>query len=116
MTVRNKPCAAAALGIDIGKNLFQVVGLDTDGKPIQKATFRRDTLLRFFELAEPTLIGMEACPGSQWLTRKIMAMGHQVRILPAQFVTPYVSRTRATLSMPPLSPRPLPELRCGSWK
>jgi transposase len=97
MTVRNKPRAATAFGIDIGKNLFHVVGLDSDGKPIQKATFRRDTLLRFFELAEPTLVGMEGCPGSQWLARKIMAMGHQVRILPAQFVKPYVKSNKSDI-------------------
>ncbi len=52
--------------------------------------FRRDTLLIFFERAARTIVGMEACPGSQWLARKLQAMGYQVRIVPAQFVKPYV--------------------------
>jgi transposase len=81
-------------GIDIGKNLFHVVGLDGSGTPLQKATFRRDTLLQFFARAEPVLVGMEACPGSQWLARRISALGHTVRIIPAQFVKPYVKSNK----------------------
>ena len=57
---------------------------------VQRVKFRRDTLLIFFERAARTIVGMEACPGSQWLARKLQAMGYQVRIVPAQFVKPYV--------------------------
>ncbi|WP_421439644.1 IS110 family transposase [Agrobacterium tumefaciens] len=77
-------------GIDIGKNLFHVVGLDCSGVIIQRVKFRRETLLQFFERAHRTLVGMEACPGSQWLARKLQTMGHSVCIIPAQFVNPYV--------------------------
>ena len=45
MKLRNAPRPATAFGVDIGKNLFHVVGLDAGGTPVQKATFRRDTLL-----------------------------------------------------------------------
>jgi transposase len=92
--IRNKPRNAAVYGVDIGKNLFHVVGLDASGQPIQKAKFRRDTLLQFFERAAPAVVGMEACPGSQWLARKIKALGHTVRIVPAQFVRPYVKSNK----------------------
>ncbi|MFY0312939.1 IS110 family transposase, partial [Leisingera sp. D0M16] len=61
-------------GIDIGKKVFHVVALDAEGHPIQRAKFSRETLLRFFEAAEPALIGMEACAGSQWLARKLTGM------------------------------------------
>lgn len=88
--IRNQPRDCAVFGIDIGKTVFHVVGLDRSGAPIQKAKFRRETLLQFFERAQPTLVAMEACPGSQWLARTIRALGHDVRILPAQFVKPYV--------------------------
>ena len=88
--IRNAPKSAAVYGVDLGKNLFHVVGLDGRGAVIQRVKFRRDTLLAFFERAERTIVGMEACPGSQWLARKLQAMGHQVRIVPAQFVKPYV--------------------------
>jgi transposase len=92
--MRNKPRGAAVYGIDLGKNLFQVVGTDAEGRPVQTLKFCRDTLLTFFESAEPALVGMEACPGSQWLARKLIAMGHRVRIIPAQFVKPYVKSNK----------------------
>jgi transposase len=97
MTIRNKPKHAAVFGVDIGKTLFHVVGLDSSGAPIQRATFRRETLLQFFERAEPVLVGMEGCPGSQWLARKLQGMGHTVRIVPAQFVKPYVKSNKNDL-------------------
>jgi transposase len=88
--IRNAPRDAAVFGVDLGKNIFHVVGLDARGAVLQRVKFRRDTLLAFFERAKPTLVGMEACPGSQWLARKLLALGHRVRIVPAQFVKPYV--------------------------
>jgi transposase len=51
-------------------------------------------VLQFFELAKPAIVGMEACPGSQWLARKISALGHKVRIVAAQFVKPYVKSNK----------------------
>jgi transposase len=87
---RNAPRAAAVYGVDLGKNVFHVVALDAGGGVVQRAKFRRETLLAFFERADRVLVGMEACPGSQWLARKLQAIGHRVRIVPAQFVRPYV--------------------------
>lgn len=92
--MRNKPKGAVVYGVDIGKNLFHVVGVDAEGKPIQKVKFRRETVLQFFERAEPATVGMEACPGSQWLARKLQERGHKVRIIPAQFVKPYVKTNK----------------------
>lgn len=94
MADRNLPRPAAVYGIDIGKNIFHVVGLSCDGTPVQKARFRRDTLLQFFARADPSIVGMEACAGSQWLARKIQALGHKVRLIPAQFVKPYVKSNK----------------------
>ena len=64
------------------------------GKPVQRVKLGRDTILRFFESASPALIGMEACPGAQWLARKLAAMGHTVRIIPAQFVKPFLKSNK----------------------
>jgi transposase len=88
--IRNKPRGASVYGIDLGKNIFHVIGTDAAGNIVQRVRFRRHTLLAFFERAERAIIGMESCPGSQWLARKLQAMGHTVRIIPAQFVKPYV--------------------------
>jgi transposase len=93
--MRNKPRGAAVYGVDLGKNLFHVVGVDTAGQVIQRAKFRRETALTFFERAEPAIVGMEACPGSQWFARKLQAIGHTVRIIPAQFVKPYVKSNKS---------------------
>jgi transposase len=92
--MRNQPRGATVYGIDIGKNRFHVVGANATGKPIQRAKFSRDTLLTFFANATPALIGVETCPGAQWLARKLQAFGHTVRIIPAQFVKPYVKSNK----------------------
>jgi len=55
--IRNKPRDAAVYGIDIGKNLFYVVGTDRSGQIIQRAKFRRETVLAFFQRAVPAIVG-----------------------------------------------------------
>ena len=85
---------AAVYGIDLGKTTFHVVGMDATGLPILRAKFTRKTIFKFFEEAHCALIGMEACPGSQWLARKLLAMGHRVKIIPAQFVKPFVKSNK----------------------
>ena len=84
-------------GIDIGKNTFHVVGLDSTGKPTLHSKFRRDRLLAHFANTPAALIGMESCPGSQWLARKLQASGHSVKIIPAQFVKPYVKSNKSDI-------------------
>jgi transposase len=73
--MRTKPCGATVYGIDLGKNAFHVVGTDSNGRPIQRVTLGRNTIFPFFSNASVALIGMEACPGSQWLARKLEALG-----------------------------------------
>ena len=93
--IRNAPRDAAVFGVDLGKNLFHVVGLDSTGAIIQRAKFRRDAVLKFFAAASAAVVGVEACAGSQWFARKLIAMGHEVRIVPAQFVKPYVKSQKS---------------------
>ncbi|WP_321969283.1 IS110 family RNA-guided transposase [Paraburkholderia tropica] len=93
MSQRNTS-SVARMGIDIGKSAFHVVGLDDKGTPIFKGRFNRERLLEFLARASPTTIGMEACPGSNWLARKALGFGHQVRIVPAQFVKPFVKSNK----------------------
>lgn len=89
-----RPLGAAIYGIDLGKTRFDVVASDATGKPIQRIKMTRHTILPFFEAAPHALIGMEACPGAQWLARKLAAIGHTVRIIPAQFVKPFVKSNK----------------------
>ena len=88
------PKGAVSYGIDLGKSTFHVVGVDRDGAPIQRIKLNRNNVLQFFTLAKEAKIGMEACPGSQWLARKLRAIGHRVFILPAQFVKPFVKSNK----------------------
>ena len=97
MPQRNVPRPAAVYGIDIGKNIFHVVALGSDGTVVQRVRFRRDTLLQFFERAAPAIVGMESCAGSQWIARKIQALGHKVRLIPAQFVKPFVKSNKSDI-------------------
>ncbi len=94
MRDRNKPRDAPIYGVDLGKNIFHIVGTDASGQIIQTARFRRESVLAFFSRAAPAIVGMEACPGAQWLARKLQAMGHSVRVVPAQFVKPYVKSNK----------------------
>lgn len=86
--------AAVTYGIDLGKTWFHVVGLDATGHPVKRAKLNRASISRFFVNLPRALVGMEACPGSQWLARKLQALGHDVRIVPAQFVKPYVKSNK----------------------
>jgi transposase len=97
MPQRNVPRPAAVYGIVIGKNIFHVVALGTDGTAVQRARFRRDTLLQYFQRAEPATVGMESCAGSEWIARRIQALGHKVRLIPAQFVKPYVKSNKSDI-------------------
>lgn len=80
---------------------------------IQRAKFRHDTLLQFFARAKPAVIGMEACPGSQWLARQLKQMEHSIRIMPAQFVKLYLKANKSDVLYAERSPRPQPVPRCG---
>ena len=92
--MRAKPVGAAVYGIDLGKSSYHVAGTDRDGRLVQRVTLSRATIFLFFSNAPAALIGMEACPGSQWLARKLETFGHSVRIIPAQFVKPYVKSNK----------------------
>ncbi len=93
--MRTKPLSEAfAYGIDIGKKVFHVVAINREGAVSQQAKFARETLQSFFDLAPKALIGMEACPGSQGLARRLIEIGHEARIIPARFVKPFVKSNK----------------------
>ncbi len=88
MSPRNAPRPAAVYGVDIGQNIFHVVGLDSDGKSVQRVRFRRDTLMKFFDRAAPAIVGMGSCAGSQWIARRLQILGHKVGIAISTTVMP----------------------------
>ncbi len=77
-------------GLDIAKNVFQVHGVDGHGKLRLQRKLRRGEVLRFFARVEPCLIGIEACHSSHYWGRELSKLGHQVRLIPTQYVKPYL--------------------------
>ena len=86
-----KPSAQiAVIGIDIGKNIFHLIGLDRSGAVVLKAKLSRGQLENRLANLPPCLIGIEACVGSHHLSRRLMALGHDARLMPAQYVKPFL--------------------------
>jgi transposase len=80
----------ASVGIDIGKEIFHVVGLGTDGKTAFRWKIKRVALKNVFEKIPPCIIGMEACLSAHFVSRMLRALGHEPRIIPAIYVKPFV--------------------------
>jgi transposase len=84
------------IGVDLAKNVFQLHGADHHGKAVWKRKLSRDKWLKvLFETAEPgTVIGMEACAGAHHWSRVIIDKGYDVKIIPPQFVKPFVKSNK----------------------
>jgi transposase len=81
--------AIAVIGIDIGKNSFHVVGLDERGAIVLRQKWSRGQIETRLANLPACLIGMEACVGAHHLSRKLRALGHDARLMPAIYVRPY---------------------------
>ncbi len=82
--------AISVLGVDLGKNLCSVVGLDAAGAVVMRRKVRRETLIGLAEKLPPCTVGMEACCGAHHLGRLFAACGHDVRLMSPEYVRPYV--------------------------
>lgn len=82
------------VGLDIGKRVFQVHGADTTGRTVLRQKLRREEVQAFFSKLPPCLVGMEACATSHYWAREIEALGHDVRLIPPEYVKPYVVRQK----------------------
>lgn len=82
------------VGIDLAKKVFQVHGVDEQGKASLKKQLKRAQVLPFFANLPPCLIGMEACGGAHYWARKLEQMGHRVKLMAPQFVKPYVKTNK----------------------
>src|SRR5215218_369601 len=79
----------ATLGIDIGKNSFHLIGLDARGAIVLRQKLSRGQVEARLANMPSCLIGMEACVGAHHLNRQLLALGHAVKLIPAQFVSPF---------------------------
>ena len=85
-TARN---AIAVVGIDIGKNSFHIVGQDEGGAIVLRQKWSRGQVEARFANMPACLVGMEACVGAHHLSRRLKALGHDARLMPAKYVRPY---------------------------
>src|SRR5215831_10923026 len=83
------------IGLDIAKNVFQVHGVDDNGTVVIRKRLRRPDILGFFASLPPCLIGIEACSASHHWARELIRLGHEVRLMPARYVKPYVQRGKS---------------------
>ena len=80
----------AVIGIDIGKNVFHLIGLDSRGAIVLKCKLSRSQLENRLANTPPCLIGMEACVGAHHLSRRLIALGHDARLMPAKYVKAFL--------------------------
>jgi transposase len=83
-----------SVGIDLGKTTFHLVALDDNGKVLLKKKFSQKQLITFTANLQTSLIGMEPCGGAHFLGRALRAQGHDVKLIPAQFVRPFVKSNK----------------------
>ena len=84
----------ARIGLDLAKSVFQVHGVDVAGQAVIRRRLARSQLLGFFAKLRPCLIGMEACSSAHHWARELTRLGHEVRLIPPQYVKPYVKRNK----------------------
>ena len=78
--------------VDTSKSIFQLHGVDAAERVVERRQRRRGQLLEFFAGLAPTVVGLEACAGSHHLARELAKLGHEVKLLPAQYVKAYLKR------------------------
>src|SRR5512140_329295 len=84
--------AVTTIGLDIAKSVFQVHGIDAEGRVIIRRQLKRRSMLAFFQKLPSCLVGIEACASSHHWSRELRALGHTVRLMPPAYVKPYVKR------------------------
>ena len=83
-----------SIGLDLAKTVFQVHGVDASGQVVLRRRLARNEFIAFFAKLPACLIGMEACSSAHHWARELVRLGHTVRLIPPQYVKPYVKRNK----------------------
>lgn len=84
----------STIGLDLAKQVFQIHGVDASGRIVIRKAIRRSQVLPLFAKLSPCLVGIEACGTSHHWARELLALGHDVRLMPPAYVKPYVKRSK----------------------
>src|SRR5438105_11303742 len=87
-------CEVTTIGLDLANQVFQVHGVDAVGATVLRKQLRRAQVLAFFSRLSPCLVGVEACATAHYWARELRALGHEVRLMPAQYVKAYIKRNK----------------------
>src|SRR5436190_21309728 len=82
------------IGLDVAKHVFQLHGVNAEGTTVLRKWLRRGQVLAVFSRLPRCLVGLEACATAQYWARELGALGHEVRLMPAQYVKAYVKRNK----------------------
>jgi transposase len=82
------------VAVDTSKAVFTIHGVDEEEHPIVRRDLNRSQFQSFFSKLSPTIVVMEACGGSHHWGRVLTGMGHVVRLIPPQYVKPFVKRAK----------------------
>lgn len=82
------------IGLDLAKYVFEVHGVDAEDRVVLRKTLRRDGVAQFFAELPTCVVGMEACSGAHYWAKVLSDLGHEVRLISPQFVTPYVKSNK----------------------
>ena len=82
------------LGVDLAKNVFQLHGVDVEGRPVLRKKLSRPKLMETISNMPACTIAIEACSGANHWYRKFSSFGHEVKIISPQFVKPYVKTNK----------------------
>jgi len=85
---------ATTIGLDIAKSVFQLHGEDAEGRLVVQKRLNRRGMAEFFAKLAPCVVALEACGTSHYWGRTLRAMGHEVRLIPAAYVKPFVRRNK----------------------
>ena len=84
----------STIGVDVAKTVFQVHGEDAEGRVVVQKRLSRAGMMRFFAKLAPCVVALEACGTSHYWGRTLRAFGHEVRLIPAAYVKPFVKRNK----------------------
>ena len=82
------------IGLDLAKNVFQVHGVDESGRVVVRKQLRRAQVLGFFAGLPRCVVGLEACATAHYWARELIALGHDVRLIPPSYVKAFVKRNK----------------------
>jgi transposase len=84
------------VGLDLAKTVFQAHGVDAAGETVLRRRLGRSELLAFFAKLPPCSTAKEACSSAHHWAQELVILGHDVRLIPPQYLKPYIKRTRPT--------------------